>query len=203
MMRAAVQERPSKRGGAVPRTTVSDLWDAADDTLAGRAADGDTVAFEVLVRRHGPLMRAYAARMLGSTYESDDVVQETFVTAWRRLGELQEGAAVRSWLMRILSRRCIDRIRARHEHDDVTELDAPTPDREEPSRVAEARTATEALGRALDRLPPLQKRCWVLREVGQYSYDDIARELDVPVSTVRGQLARGRRKLLDEMEEWR
>ncbi|WP_460631083.1 RNA polymerase sigma factor [Leifsonia lichenia] len=187
----------------MPRTSVSDLWDAADDTLAGRAADGDTVAFEVLVRRHGPLMRAYAARMLGSTYESDDVVQETFVTAWRRLGELQEGAAVRSWLMRILSRRCIDRIRARHEHDDVTELDAPTPDRDEPSRVAEARTATEALGRALDRLPPLQKRCWVLREVGQYSYDDIARELDVPVSTVRGQLARGRRKLLDEMEEWR
>lgn len=187
----------------MPRSSVSDLWEAADSLLAGRAADGDTVAFEVLVRRHGPLMRAYAARMLGSTDESDDVVQETFVTAWRRLGELHEGAAVKSWLMRILSRRCIDRIRARHEHDDITELDAPAPARDEPSRLAESHTATAALGAALDRLPELQRRCWVLREVGQYSYDDIADELDVPVSTVRGQLARGRRKLLEAMEEWR
>lgn len=187
----------------MPRSSVSELWEAADGLLAGRAADGDTVAFEVLVRRHGPLMRAYAARMLGSTDESDDVVQETFVTAWRRLGELDEGAAVKSWLMRILSRRCIDRIRVRHEHDDISELDAPAPAREEPSRLAESHSATEALGAALDRLPELQRRCWVLREVGQYSYDDIAEELGIPASTVRGQLARGRKRLLEAMEDWR
>ena len=179
------------------------LDDAGDDTLAGRAADGDTVAFEVLVRRHGPLMRAYARRMLGSTYESDDVVQETFVTAWRRLGELQEGTAVKSWLMRILSRRCIDRIRARHDYDDVSEVDAAAPARDDPEHRAEVRTASEALGRALDDLPELQRRCWVLREAGQYSYDEIAQELGIPVSTVRGQLARGRRRLLEAMEEWR
>lgn len=182
---------------------VHALAEASDDTLAGRAADGDTVAFEVLVRRHGPLMRAYAARMLGSTYESDDAVQETFVTAWRRLGELQEGAAVKSWLMRILSRRCLDRIRARHEYDDVTEVDAAAPADTGPEHLTEVRTANEALGRALDGLPELQRRCWVLREVGQYSYDEIAQELDIPVSTVRGQLARGRRRLLEAMEDWR
>lgn len=58
---------------------VGRLQRASDEILAGRAADGDELAFEVIVRRHAPLMRAYAARMLGSTYESDDVVQETFV----------------------------------------------------------------------------------------------------------------------------
>lgn len=179
------------------------LQEASDATLAGRAADGDTAAFEVLVRRHGPLMRAYATRMLGSTYESDDVVQETFVTAWRRLGELDEGAAVKSWLMRILSRRCIDRIRARHEYDDITEIDAAAPSAEGPEHLAEVRTARDALSRALDGLPELQRRCWVLREVGQYSYDEIASELRIPVSTVRGQLARGRRRLLEAMEDWR
>jgi len=187
----------------VRKSTLADLLDAADDTLVGRAADGDTVAFEVLVRRHGPLMRAYAARMLGSTYESDDVVQETFVTAWRRLGELENGAAVKSWLIRILSRRCIDRIRARHEHDDVTELDVPTQQKDDPGHLAEVRTASAALGRALDGLPELQRRCWVLREVGQYSYDDIATELGIPASTVRGQLARARKNLLEAMEDWR
>jgi RNA polymerase sigma-70 factor (ECF subfamily) len=187
----------------VTRSDIGRLAEASDEILAGRAADGDTVAFEVIVRRHGPLMRAYAARMLGSTYESDDAVQETFVTAWRRLGELQEGAAVKSWLMRILSRRCIDRIRARHEHDDVTELDAAAPAEQGPDHLAEVRTANEALGRALDQLPPLQRRCWVLREAGQYSYEEIAQELGLPVSTVRGQLARGRRRLLEAMEGWR
>lgn len=179
------------------------LQQASDEILAGRAADGDALAFEVIVRRHAPLMRAYAARMLGSTYESDDVVQETFITAWKRLAELNEGAAVKSWLMRILSRRCIDRIRARHEHDDVTELDAAAPAEQGPDYVAEVRTANEALGRALDELPPLQRRCWVLREAGQYSYEEIAQELEIPVSTVRGQLARGRRRLLEAMEGWR
>ena len=185
------------------RMSADALRSAGDEALAARAADGDTAAFEVLVRRHGPLMKAYAARMLGSTYESDDVVQETFVTAWRRLGELEEGAAVKAWLMRILSRRCIDRIRARHEHDDVTEVDAPAPAGQSPEHLAEVRTANEALGRALDALPELQRRCWVLREAGQYSYDEIAQELDIPVSTVRGQLARGRRRLLEAMEDWR
>jgi RNA polymerase sigma-70 factor (ECF subfamily) len=187
----------------VTRTRASALDEAADETLAGRAAGGDTASFAILVRRHGPLMRAYAARMLGSTYESDDVVQETFVTAWRRLEELQEGAAVKAWLMRILSRRCIDRIRARHDHEDVTETDAPAPAHENPEHLVEIRTANEALGRALDGLPELQRRCWVLREAGQYSYDEIAQELGIPVSTVRGQLARGRRRLLEAMEGWR
>lgn len=185
------------------RPDAEALLAASDDTLAGRAADGDPVAFEALVRRHGPLMRAYASRMLGSTYESDDVVQETFVTAWQRLGELEQGAAVKSWLMRILTRRCIDRIRARREHDDITELDAAAPPAEGPEHVAEVRTAHQALGRALDALPEEQRRCWVLREVGQYSYDEIAQELRIPVSTVRGQLARGRRRLLEAMEGWR
>lgn len=185
------------------RPDVHALSEASDEILAGRAADGDEVAFEVIVRRHAPLMRAYAARMLGSTYESDDVVQETFVTAWGRLAELHEGAAVKAWLMRILSRRCIDRIRARHDHDDVTEVDAAAPADQGPDHLAEVRTANEALGRALDELPALQRRCWVLREVGQYSYEEIAQELDLPVSTVRGQLARGRRRLLEAMEGWR
>lgn len=185
------------------RPDADALRRASDDTLAGRAADGDTAAFEVLVRRHGPLMRAYASRMLGSTYESDDAVQETFVTAWQRLGELQQGAAVKAWLMRILTRRCIDRIRARREHDDVTEIDAPAPSTAGPEHLAEARTAHQALARALDELPEEQRRCWVLREVGQYSYDEIARELQIPVSTVRGQLARGRRRLLEALEGWR
>jgi RNA polymerase sigma-70 factor (ECF subfamily) len=148
-------------------------------------------------------MRAYAARMLGSTVESDDVVQETFVTAWSRIGELDDGAALKAWLLRILSRRCIDRMRRRREtveFSEVRELETRSPS---PDRAAEGSSALASLARALDQLPEAQRRCWLLREVGNYTYQEIADEMDLPVSTVRGYLARARRKLLEAMGDWR
>lgn len=183
---------------------VAPAWADLDDrTIAGRAADGDVRAFETLVRRYGPLMRAYAARVLGSDADSDDVVQEAFVTAWTRLPDLEDGGAVRSWLMRIVSRASIDRVRARRLTEDIADHDLPAPAWQSPSRVVEARSQEGALTRALASLPELQRQCWVLREVGDYSYDDIAGEVGVPATTVRGLLARARRSLLSEMEEWR
>lgn len=191
----------ASRGEPAPPVPPPDALD--DRTLAGRAADGDVRAFEALVRRYAPLMRAYAARVLGSHADSDDVVQDAFVTAWSRLPDLDDGGAVKSWLMRIVSRASIDRVRARRIMDDIADHDPPAPVWQTPPRVVEARTQEQALARALAALPELQRQSWVLKEVGDYSYDDIASELGVPVSTVRGMLARARRALLAEMEEWR
>ncbi len=177
--------------------------DAADDRIiAGRAADGDPRAFEVLVRRHGPLMRAYAARVLGATDEVDDVVQDAFITAWQQLPELENPGVVRSWLMRIVSHKAIDRIRARRPQVDITEHEQAAPESATPVRVVEARSQVEELSAALALLPEQQRQCWVLREVAGYSYDEIAAELDLPASTVRGLLARARKYLIVRMEAW-
>nr|WP_233191473.1 MULTISPECIES: RNA polymerase sigma factor [unclassified Cryobacterium] len=174
-----------------------------DQTLADRAADGDIRAFEALVRRYGPLMRVYASRVLGSNDEMDDVVQESFITAWQQLPTLDNGAAVRSWLMRIVSRKSVDRLRARRPHLNVDLTDAPAPESHSPHRLAEVESQTEALTRVLGDLPEDQRRCWMLRELAECSYGEIAEELELPVSTVRGLLARARKTLLQEMEEWR
>ncbi|TFC93520.1 RNA polymerase sigma factor [Cryobacterium sinapicolor] len=182
---------------------ASPLESFPDQTLADRAADGDIRAFEVLVRRYGPLMRVYASRVLGSNDEMDDVVQESFITAWQQLPTLENGAAVKSWLMRIVSRKSVDRLRARRHHVDIDLTDAPAPERHSPHRLAEAESQTEALTRVLADLPEDQRRCWMLRELAECSYGDIAEELELPVSTVRGLLARARKTLLQEMEEWR
>ena len=179
------------------------LVDLDDAVLAGRASDGDVRAFEVLIRRHTPLLRAYARRTLGSTDELDDVVQETFITAWHRLDGLDDRSRVRSWLMRIASRKCIDRIRARRDHDDVTELEVAAPSEGAPDRVAEARSREEAVETALAELPEVQRRCWVMKEVLEYLYEDIAAELDLPVPTVRGSLSRARKNMIRLMEAWR
>ena len=179
------------------------LDDAADAILAARAVDGDVRAFEVIVRRHGPLMRAYATRILGSNSDADDVVQDTFITAWERLNELQDPAATKAWLMRITSRKAIDRIRARRSDQPLGEWDVAAPESESPHHQAEAASQRERLTRALDTLSEAQRQCWTLREIGGHSYAEIAEELDVPPSTVRGLLARARQKLMQEMEEWR
>lgn len=188
---------------AVSERTPTSLTDADDRTLAARAADGDVRAFEVLVRRYGPLMRAYATRILGSNAESDDVVQDAFVTSWQQLSTLDDGRAVKSWMMRIVSNKSIDRLRARREHGDIDDHDPQAPIEQSPANVAESRSQEHALSQALAALPELQRQCWTLKEIADYSYEEIAEQLDLPTSTVRGLLARARKALTREMEAWR
>ncbi len=181
----------------------SALESADDRIIAGRAADGDTTAFAVLVRRYSPMMSAYARRILPGTADVDDVVQDAFISAWAQLPTLEDPGQARSWLMRITSRKAIDRIRAGRAHVDITELDLPAPDRASPPRRAEARAEIVALSDALQQLPNAQRECWVLREIGGYSYEEIAEELGIPASTVRGLLARARQYVIVRMEKWR
>ncbi|WP_346728731.1 RNA polymerase sigma factor [Leucobacter manosquensis] len=177
---------------------------AADDRIvAGRAADGDPEAFAVLVRRYTPMMRAYARRLLNGTADVDDVVQDAFVTAWEQLPGLEDPGKVKSWLMRITSRKAIDRLRAARPHSDVDAVELPASPRSTPSRQVEARAGIAALHAALNELPESQRECWVMREIGGSSYDEIAEELQIPRSTVRGLLARARKDIIVRMEQWR
>lgn len=182
--------------------TFHNALEAADDRIvAGRAADGDSQAFAVLVRRYTPMMRAYARRILPNPAEVDDVVQDAFVTAWQRLPELTDTGKVKSWLMRITSRKAIDRIRASRPQTDIA--DAAAPEHAAPPRLVEARAGVAALSEAIQELPDAQRECWVLREIGAHTYEEIAGELDLPVSTVRGLLARARKHIIVRMEQWR
>jgi RNA polymerase sigma-70 factor (ECF subfamily) len=177
------------------------LSDADDRTVASRAADGDIRAFEILMKRYGSLMRAYAARIVTPS-DADDVVQETFVTAWQDLPDLENPASVRSWLTTIVTRKSIDRLRSVREADSIDDHDIRDP-ADGPAETATATSLDEALSIALSTLPDDQRRCWVLREIAGYGYQEIADQLDLPVSTVRGLLARSRKSLVDEMEAWR
>lgn len=174
-----------------------------DGILAERAADGDADAFEVLVFRHGSLMRAYAVRVLGDHAEAEDVVQDVLIQAWSQLNRLNDPTAVRPWLMRMVSNRAIDRIRRRKEHSEIEDWNAPAPAHQSPERVVEVRMQMTALSSVLDSLPTMQRECWMLKELGGLSYIEIAESLGIPASTVRGQLARARQTVLREMEVWR
>ena len=171
--------------------------------MVARAADGDVVAFEEIARRYGAGLRVYARRLLGSELESDDVVQEAFVLAWKQMHNVSEGGSVRAWLMRVVTNKSIDRIRVRKNHVELETVGAPAPDGLNPDHIVEVRLQFDALTAAVRRLPQTQQQSWVMREIGGSSYSEIADQLGLPISTVRGQLARARQTLVDEMKAWR
>lgn len=154
-------------------------------------------------------MRASARRLTGSLADADDVVQESLMQAWRQLDTLREPAAVKGWLLRITGSRSIDHLRRRRLHADVTEVEdtvdagAGRPGSADPESAAVSGSRVEALKAALAALPEEQRRCWVLKEFNDQSYEDIARTLNISTASVRGRLARARITLAREMEAWR
>lgn len=181
------------------------LADALDDeTLVARARDGDVRAYEETVRRYqGPMYRL-ALRMLSSTADAEDVVQEVFLTAWRRLAQLQDDGAFVGWLYRSTTNRRLNVLRARKPVADV-ELDtreATSPD-SRPERAADTGAQMSALVEALTELTPEQRACWLLRGVHGRSYDEIARAIGTTATAVRGRIARARAQLAEVMSPWR
>lgn len=181
---------------------TSGLDQAPDAILVARAVDGDVLAFEVLLRRYASLMTGYARKLSATAADADDAVQDAFITAWNTLDKLENPAVVKSWLMRIVGRKAIDRVRSRQLEEPLTELNAPRAEEAGPELRAELNSQTQAVAGILDLLPEVQRRCWLMRELGGYSYQEVATELQLPVSTVRGAIARARAALLRGMGDW-
>lgn len=175
----------------------------SDRILVERSLDQDPLAFGEIVRRHTPIVRAYVARIVGSLSDADDIAQEAFMTAWRQLPSLRDPSALRAWLMRIASREAFQHLKRRPTDSTLDGFDAPYSGDDQPERVAVRNAELRALSAALDELPDDQRRCWLLREVGDLSYAEIAEELGVSAATVRGALARARTSIAVRMEGWR
>lgn len=179
---------------------------AADRALVRRAADGDARAFASLVHRTTGLVRTTAMSVLHSRTDADEIVQETFIAAWRHLGDLADGAAIAGWLVTTARRRSYDHLRRLVRRRDVgTGLDGETPvlADDTPDAAAERAALVRAVRWVLATMPSNQRRCWELRHLGGLSYEAIAAELALPVSTVRGQLARSRAALDRQLVAWR
>jgi RNA polymerase sigma-70 factor, ECF subfamily len=181
-----------------------------------RAQDGDTDAFEQLVRSHEADLLRLGFRMLSDRGDAQDAVQDTFVLAWRRLPSLFDPQAFRAWIYQLMTRRCLNLIRIRTRRrtrttagpDFELETQPGTPigaGRATISPAAAAQTSAmqDSLTAVLATLPPDQRACWVLHEMHELTYPAIAYAIGVPVSTVRGRIARARLQLAKGMTAWR
>jgi RNA polymerase sigma-70 factor (ECF subfamily) len=185
--------------------------------LLARARGGDRAAFDELVERHLSQVWRVVWRVVRHTEDAEDVVQETFLTAWRSLGDFREEAAFATWLHRIAVTRALHHVeraservrRASRSIDDeatgATALIALEGGRtraasESPLRQLEARELMNRLQECLDKLPPPWRAVLALRDVDALAYEEIARALDVALGTVRSRLARARMALKECVE---
>lgn len=179
----------------------------ADRELVSKALDGDSEAFEAIVRTYQRRVYAVALRMTRKHEVADDVTQETFVRAYKGLHGFELGRPLAPWLARIASNLSINYLTG------VVKREQPLPEENEPSRqpVADSETSDplksllssdfiRALDVATDKLPAEQKAVFVLRVHEEMRYDEIADTLEISTGTVMSRLFRARVKLKEMLK---
>lgn len=174
-----------------------DLDGPDEAALLARYALGDGAAARALTARLTPGAFGQAMRMLGDQAEAEDVAQEAMMRLWKIAPEWRTGEAkVSTWLYRVVSNLCTDRLRKRPRGpvalDDVGEPLDPTPG-VEAQMMAQARRA--ALSQALATLPERQRLAVVLRHFEGATNPEIAARLEISVEAVESLTARGKRAL--------
>ncbi len=151
------------------------------------------LAFLETITSLRPSLHRYCSRMTGSVMDGEDVVQDALFQAYRKLDTFDDKRPLAPWLFRIAHNQCIDFLR-RHKVREEAELVAAKPD-----RVMPVDPPGHALGRAVEQLvltlPPKERACVLLKDVFEYSLEEIAELVGSTVGGVKAALKRGRTKL--------
>jgi RNA polymerase sigma-70 factor, ECF subfamily len=176
----------------------------ADDTELLRVARaGDATAFDALIRRHDRFLYRVARSILLDDYEAEDVVQETFIKAFKRLMDFRGEASLSTWLTRIALNEALARKRSQRTTVELEALQQPaqiepsamTAPAQDPEVTAAQHQIRRLLERAIDGLPDSLRTVFVMRDVEELSTAEAARLLGLGKPTVKTRLHRARRML--------
>lgn len=175
------------------------MSDSDERKLVGRAQRGETAAFGELVRVHQASVFNVCLRLMGERAEAEDAAQEAFIRAFGRLNTFQPERPFGPWMRRVAANLCLNRLEARREavpldeeRDEAAEL---TP---EASRMQTEQS--QAVRTALASLPAHYRAVVELRHFQELSYDEIAAELNLPLSDVKSHLFRARKLLAEKLK---
>jgi len=186
--------------------------DMSDAALVKRAIRGDGAAFEAIMRRHNQLMFRTARAIMRNDTDAEDVIQESYLRAWRSLATFRSESKLSTWLVRITVNEALGRLRRTSAQ--VIPLEAtmisPKPEiaaalTDEPERGPEQalqRSQIRSLMEArIDKLPEAYRAVFMLRAVEDMSVKEVAQALDLPEATVRTRFFRARSLLRESLAQ--
>jgi len=168
----------------------------ADLELAGKIRSGDGVAFEELYRQHATRLYNLSYRMAGSASDAEDLLQDIFLLAYRKLGSFRGESSLGTWLYRLAMNHCLDALRSRQarmgqQTDSLDEEVAPVP------------AATPALGavsridleRAIGKLPEACRAAFLLHDVEGFGHQEVGAILGISEGTSKSQVHKARLRI--------
>jgi RNA polymerase sigma-70 factor (ECF subfamily) len=181
--------RPGRGGRPVQLTSNERI---ADAELVRRIGQGDRWAEEAFYRRYVALVHGTVRRLLGRAGEAEDVVQETFATAFEIFPQLRTPESARQWLMQIAVRKVHRRFRRRRLLRtlglDRSVDDAPLEQMAPPDSSAKARLDLTMLNEALSNLGTAERIAWMLRHVEGHSLDEVATQCGCSLATAKRRI---------------
>ena len=178
-----------------------------EQDMLERAARGDAAAFNQLMEQHERRMYAVALRMCGNREDAQDCLQEAMLRVYRAIGGFKGQSSFSTWVYRITMNTCLDELR-RKKNRQNTSLDnlrdmgwSPADETNAPEKQAMRSELRRNLNRAIRELPEEMRAAVVLRDIQGFSYDEIARMLEINVGTIKSRISRGREKLREKMKE--
>ncbi|MDW5443423.1 RNA polymerase sigma factor [Polaromonas sp. SM01] len=182
----------------------SPALDSSTDTeLVALAAAGNELAFAQIMRRHNRLLFRTARSILKNDDETQDVLQEAYLHAWRALAGFRADARLSTWLVRIVVNEALGRLRrggalvmplhAVVDADEETaEMSMPANPDEQPERAAMRAQVRQQIEARIDTLPDAFRTVFMLRGVEELSVEEVALVLNIPEATVRSRFFRAR-----------
>jgi RNA polymerase sigma-70 factor, ECF subfamily len=169
---------------------------AEDMALVERCRSGDLAAFEELYRAHAGKLFSVACRMVGNPADAEDLLQEIFLSAHRKLDGFRGDSALSTWLYRLATNHCLDHLRSRAARmNQVTDALDDEPGQAAGRSLAEQTVTKMDLERALARLPEGCRAAFVLHDVQGLEHREVAEVLGVAEGTSKSQVHKARQRL--------
>jgi RNA polymerase sigma-70 factor, ECF subfamily len=170
-----------------------------DLALAERCRNGDFEAFESLYREHASRLFSLAVRMLGNRHDAEDMLQEIFLTAHRKLQGYRGDARLSTWMFRLATNLCLDHLRSKamrmsRATSSIDEDDAMEPVSAAPGPAVGAVQHID-LERAVARLPQGCRAAFLLHDVEGFEHREVASMLGISEGTSKSQVHKARLKL--------
>jgi RNA polymerase sigma-70 factor (ECF subfamily) len=181
--------------------TVGNRWERERNGDAGREivariAAGERQALDTLYQRYAPPLFGYLLTLTSDRGLAEEILQDTFVAAWRAAERFEGRSSVKTWLFGIGRRQAYNSLRRRNlALMDDTALDQTPSDEPEPDMATLQNADRQALTAAIEQLRPVHREVLLLAFVHDLSYAEMAELLDVPLGTIRSRLSNARRLL--------